>query len=327
MLAALLLAMLAGITTGRVTVEWSFFWRWLTSAGAFAPGSADATAYAVISSIRLPRAALAVAAGAGLAMAGGALQVTMHNPLAGPHTVGVIAGAGAGGTLALLVFPQPWFVVLLAFGGGLAAIAAVMWLARIERHITVLSVILAGMIVGSLFTAIIALMQFVADPERQLPNLVFWLMGSLATASYEKAAMVGIIVAIVGVWLTARGFHLNVMYSGDDEARTLGVDAPRLRTAVLCAVALVCAAVVSACGLVAWVGLVVPHIARLIVGHDHRVLIPCSAIVGAIFVVLVDTLCRTLTAAEIPLGALTAVVGAPVFALLIKRNLSALDPA
>lgn len=324
MVAGLPVALLIAICTGRVAVDPSFFWRWMTADGAFTPGSDDATAYAVITALRLPRAALAVAAGAGLAMAGAALQGALRNPLAGPQTVGVLGGAGAGGTLALLIYPQPWFVVVVAFAGGLVSIAAVLWLARIEQRVTVLSVILAGIIVGSLFTALIALMQFVADPDRQLPNLVFWLMGSLAAATYGKAALVGAIALAMGAWMTAVGFRLNVLCSGDDEALALGVNAPRLRIAVLAAVALTCAAVVATCGLVAWVGLVVPHIARLLVGHDHRVLIPCSALIGAVFVLLVDTLCRSMTAAEIPLGALTAVVGAPLFAILIKRNLSAL---
>jgi iron complex transport system permease protein len=180
--------------------------------------------------------------------------------------------------------------------------------------------VLAGIVISTLFSALTTLLQYLADPERQLPALVFWLMGSFAAVTMSKLALaLGPIVLGVLV-LTALSFRLNVLASGEDEARTLGVSVARDRTIVLCAVAVICAAVVATAGLIAWVGLVIPHLARMLFGPDHRRLLPASALLGSAFLTIVDTLCRSATAAEIPVGAVTALVGAPVFIGLLKRT-------
>jgi len=274
----------------------------------------------VIETIRLPRALLAIAAGAGLAVAGAALQGALRNPLVGPQNIGVLSGAGFGGTLALLLIPHPLAVIAMGFVAGLAAMLLVLWAARADGRSTILMLVLAGVVLSALFAALTTLLQYVADPERELPSLVYWLMGSLAAASYHKLALVLGPIVLGSAILCLMAFQLNVLSSGDEEAHSLGVRVERARLAVLLAVAVVCAAVVAVGGLIAWVGLVVPHLARMIVGPNHRVLMPASALLGAIFLLAIDTLCRSATAAEIPLGAATSLIGAPVFIYLLRRS-------
>lgn len=321
LIAAAVIAFVTALSVGRISIHPVDTLAWLVGTSA-APGTDTATAYTVLGSLRLPRALLAVVLGAGLGVAGAVLQCVLRNPLGGPQNVGLLAGAGAGGTLALLLAASSVGVVALAFLGGVAALACVLWLSKVDGHVSVLSLVLSGVVVGSLFTAIIALLQYLADPERQLPNLVFWLMGSLSTASPAKVWLAATCVVPAVALLWALAGKLDVLSSGDAEAQSLGVKPTRLRLLTLVCTTLICSAVVACAGLVAWVGLVVPHIARMLVGSSMQQLLPASALVGAVVLLLVDTLCRSLSAAEIPLGAVTAIVGAPLFAWLLKRQLT-----
>lgn len=283
-------------------------------------GSVDPFESSIVLSARLPRTLLAALSGAGLSVAGAALQGCLRNPLVGPQNVGVLSGAGFGGIIGLFLSWGPFGVAGAAFVGGMAAMLLVLWLGRSAGQTTVLMLVLAGIVVSTLFAALTSLLQYHADPERQLPALVFWLMGSFATADMPKLAL-ALGPVVVGVLvLAALAFRLNILASGEDEARALGVPVRRDRTIVLCAVAAICAAVVAAAGPIAWVGLVIPHLARMLFGPDHRRLLPASALLGASFLTVVDTLCRSATAAEIPVGAITALVGAPVFIYLLKRT-------
>jgi iron complex transport system permease protein len=290
----------------------------LVHTGLEAPG--DPLARSIVWRVRLPRILLAALSGAGLAVAGAALQGCLRNPLVGPQNIGVLSGAGLGGSLGLLLGWYPLVTASAAFVGGLSAMLLVLWLGRSLGQMTVLMLVLAGIVVSALGAALTTLLQYLADPERQLPTLVFWLMGSFATANLEKLALTAGPVLLGLLLLMAFAFRLNVMASGEDEARALGIPVARDRTIVLCAVAAICAAVVAVAGLIAWVGLVVPHLARMLFGPDHRQLLPASALLGATFLIAVDTLCRSATTAEIPLGAITALVGAPVFIYLLKRT-------
>jgi iron complex transport system permease protein len=283
-------------------------------------GPIDPLERSIVLNVRLPRTLLAALSGAGLAVAGAALQGCLRNPLVGPQNVGVLSGAGFGGSIGLFLTWGPFGVAGAAFVGGLAAMVLVLWLGRSVGQTTVLMLVLAGIVVSALFAALTTLLQYLADPERQLPALVFWLMGSFATADMPKLGLaVGPVVLGVLV-LVALAFRLNILASGEDEARALGVPVARDRMIVLCAVAVICAAVVAVAGLIAWVGLVMPHLARMLFGPDHRRLLPASALLGAAFLTVVDTLCRSATAAEIPVGAVTALVGAPMFIYLLKRT-------
>jgi iron complex transport system permease protein len=276
----------------------------------------------VIHSIRLPRALIAMLSGAGLAVAGAALQGALRNPLIGPQNIGVLSGAGFGGTLALLVLPHPLAVIATGFVGGLGAMLLVLWAARVQGRSTVLMLVLAGVVLSALFAALTTVLQYVADPQRELPGLVYWIMGSLAASNYTKLALIAPPVVLGTAILCFMAFQLNVLSSGDEEAYSLGIRVERARLTVLLAVSVVCAAVVAVGGLIAWVGLVVPHLARMIVGPNHRLLMPACVLVGATFLLVIDTICRSATAAEIPLGAATSLIGAPMFIYLLRRNVA-----
>jgi iron complex transport system permease protein len=276
-------------------------------------GAVEPLERSIVLHVRLPHTLLA-------ALAGAALQGCLRNPLVGPQNVGVLSGAGFGGSIGLFWAWSPFSVAGAAFIGGVAAMGLVLWLGRSVGQTTVLMLVLAGIVVSTLFAALTTLLQYLADPARQWPALVFWLMGSFATADASKLALAVGPVLLGGCVLAALAFRLNILASGEDEARALGVPVARDRTLVLCAVAAMCAAVVAVAGLIAWVGLVMPHLARRLFGPDHRRLLPASALLGAAFLTVVDTLCRSATAAEIPVGAVTALVGAPVFIYLLKRT-------
>ena len=314
-----LITMVICLGIGRVTLAPGRVLTVLLS-GVGIGGPVEALERSIVLSVRLPRTLLATLSGAGLAVAGAALQGCLRNPLVGPQNVGVLSGAGFGGTIGLFLAWGPFGVAAAAFVGGLAAMLLVIWLGRSAGQMTVLMLVLSGIVVSALCVALTTLVQYLADPERQLPALVFWLMGSFATANMSKVVLALGPVVLGMLVLTALAFRLNILASGEDEARALGVPVARDRTIVLCAVAAICAAVVAAAGLIAWVGLVMPHLARMLVGPDHRRLLPAAALLGAAFLTVVDTLCRSATAAEIPVGAITALVGAPVFIFLLKRT-------
>jgi iron complex transport system permease protein len=270
--------------------------------------------------VRLPRVLLAALAGAGLAVAGAALQGVFRNPLVAPQVLGISPGAAFGGALAILLGVSGALLVGMAFGFGLMALAAVGLLARIGGRTEIVTVILAGLVVGALFAALTSLLQFVADPNGSLPAIVYWLMGSFATATWPRLFLAAPGLALGTLVLLLLRFRLNVLSLDEAEARSLGARPDAERWLVFALVAAIVGSQVAVSGIVGWIGLVIPHAARLVVGHDHRVLLPASALLGAAFLVAVDTLARTATAAEIPLGVLTALVGAPVFAVLLRRH-------
>jgi iron complex transport system permease protein len=273
----------------------------------------------VVELVRLPRILAACLAGAGLAMAGAALQGVFRNPLVDSQIVGVSTGAAFGGALAILLFDSPVVTVTLAFGAGLAAIAIVYLMSRITRQTPILLLVLAGVVTSAFFSALISLIKFVADPDNKLPAIVYWLMGSFASAGWSDVAILGGPI-VVGVGLIhGLRFRINVLSLGDEEAQVLGVPVERTRWLILGAVTLISAAVVAVAGVVGWVGLVVPHLARMVVGPDHKSLLPASAALGALYLLLIDDVARAATVVEIPLGIITAIIGAPVFAVLLRR--------
>ncbi len=280
----------------------------------------SATDVRVVEIIRLPRVLLALVAGGGLAMCGAVLQGLFRNPLVGPQIIGVSSGAGFGGALALLVVENQMMTMLSAFVFGLAAMVLVYVMSRSQGRSPVLMLVLSGVIASAFFSALTSLIKYVADPYDKLPAIVVWLMGSFASATYQTFFLAAVPIIIAGLFLYAMRFRINVMSLGDEEAETLGINVDRMRWLLLTGVTLISSAVVSAAGIVGWVGLVVPHIARMLVGADHRALLPASALIGGMYTVLIDDVCRTATAAEIPLGIITAIVGAPVFGILLKKT-------
>lgn len=273
----------------------------------------------VLWSMRFPRILLALLTGAGLAVSGCAFQSLFSNPLATPDTLGVASGSSFGAALAILIGWGILGVQALALIFGVVALG-LSYLAGRGRGRGMNTIILAGIMIGSLFTALVSLVKFVADTESQLPAITYWLMGSLNSASYTTLAMGAplIVVGLVVVYLLR--WRLNILPLPEDEARASGVSLRGLRiVTILCATAMT-AACVSMCGQVGWVGLLVPHICRMRFGSNHLSLVPASVSLGAAFMVVVDTLARTLTAASIPISVLTAIIGAPFFILLLRRS-------
>jgi iron complex transport system permease protein len=268
--------------------------------------------------MRLPRVLLAGLVGAGLSVSGCAFQSLFGNPLATPDTLGVASGASFGAALALLLGLTGAAVQGMSMLFGLAAVAitALTGWGREAR----LGMILGGILVGSLFTSLVSLVKFAADTESQLPAITYWLMGSFSAAGYDTLARGAppILAGVVILWLLR--WRLNLLPLSPDEARTSGVHIGRLRiVTVLCATG-VTAAAVALCGQVGWVGLLIPHLCRLRVGGNHLALIPASSLIGAAFMIIVDTAARALTPAEIPVSILTALIGAPFFIILMRKN-------
>lgn len=278
----------------------------------------DETQQIVVTTVRLPRVLMAAFCGAGLAVAGAALQGVFRNPLVGPQIIGVSSGAGFGGALAILVSAGGVGIVAGSFVFGLLALVAVVLLARVDGRAPTLMLVLAGVVVSALFTALTSLLVFIADPEAKLPGIVFWLLGSFATADTTKLLIVAASTTLGGVVLLALGWHVNLLSLGDEDATSLGIPVEPLRWTILAACCLIVSGQVAVSGVVGWVGLVIPHIARMVTGADHRRLLPAAMLLGAAYMVMVDNIARGVSAAEIPLGILTALVGAPIFAVLLR---------
>ncbi|MCQ2002121.1 FecCD family ABC transporter permease [Arthrobacter zhaoxinii] len=275
----------------------------------------------VVLDVRLPRVLLAFLVGGALSLGGACLQALFRNPLVSPDIIGVTAGASFGGVLVLTLGLSGGWMVGGAFGFGLAALAGVLLLGRLGgRDNAMLMIVLGGIVVAAFFNALVSFMTYLADPYSELPSIVHWLLGSIAAASYDKVLTALVPVAVGAVVVLALRWRLNVLSLGDDDAAALGVNPHRSRVVLLCAVALMTAGTVAVAGAVGWVGLVVPHLARLWVGPDHRILLPASLLLGGTYLMLIDTLSRSISSSELPLGILTAIIGAPVFVLLLARS-------
>ena len=274
----------------------------------------------IVQSVRLPRVLVASIAGGGLGIAGSALQGLFRNPLVGPDIIGISGGAACGGVLAILLGLSGGQVVALAFAGGLIAVVLAAGLARAMRTGGALTVVLAGVVVGGFFSALLTLAEYLADPQSTLPAIVYWLLGSFAEADRTKAITLGAATLVGGCLIVALRWRINLLSLGDIDAAALGVQPGRLRWTILSLVALIVAAQVAVSGIVGWVGLIVPHLARFVVGPDHRRLLPASAFVGAGFLLGVDDFARAVPSEELPVGLLTALIGTPAFAALLWRT-------
>jgi iron complex transport system permease protein len=291
-------------------------------------GKADRGAVdTVLFNIRLPRVAAAGFVGAALAAAGAAYQSLFRNPLMSPDILGVSTGAGLGAVTGILLGLPVVMIQTLGFAGGLLTVTLVAALARSLRvGGDVLVLVLAGIVVGALAGAAISLVKVLADPYDQLPAITFWLLGSLAgVKANDVAATVPVVVLGLAPLILLR-WRIGVLSLGDDEARALGVEVGRLRVIVIAAATLITASVVAISGVIGWVGLMVPHMARLLVGPRFDRLLPASILLGAAFMIGVDTLARSAARIEIPLGVLTAVIGGPVFVWLLARSRRKLLP-
>jgi iron complex transport system permease protein len=277
-----------------------------------------APAETVILQIRLPRVFAATAVGAALAAAGAAYQSLFRNPLVSPDILGVSSGAAFGAVVGIYLSLPVLAIEAASFAGGLAAVIIVYAIAAaIRGRDAVLILVLAGVVIGALFGAGVGLLKYLADPYNQLPAITFWLLGSLAAANLRDLTSLLPAVAIGLIPLALLRWRIDVMTLGDEEATALGVDTRVLRIVVISAATLMTSAAVAASGIIGWVGLVVPHLARLVVGPAFTRLLPVSVLFGACYLLAVDTVARTVGTVELPLGVLTAALGTPVFLWLL----------
>ena len=312
-------AVLTGIvavafTVGRypiaVTDLLRVVWTWLGGA----PHGLDPTLDTVVLQVRGPRVIAALLVGAALAAAGAAYQNLFRNPLVSPDILGVSAGAAVGAVLGIFLSLGIVMIQSMALAGGLAAVALVYAVAKSVRgHDPLLVLVLVGVVLGSLLGACVALMKYLADPYNQLPAITFWLLGSLAAVTPRDLWLAAplLLAGLLPLWLLR--WRINVLSLDDEEARALGVATGRIRLAVIVGATLMTSAAVAIAGVVGWIGLVIPHFARLLTGPDFSRLLPVSVLLGAGFLVAVDTLARSIGDIEIPLGVLTAFIGTPLF--------------
>jgi iron complex transport system permease protein len=272
----------------------------------------------VVLQVRGPRVLAAVLVGAALALAGTAFQGLFRNPLVSPDMLGASSGAALGAVIGIYLSFGVLAIQAVAFLGGLVAVAAVYVIgSAVRSRDPILVLVLTGVVVGSLFGAGVGLVKYLADPYNQLPAMTFWLLGSLSTTTAPDLIPLLGPIALGALVLIALRWRMNVMSLPEEEARALGVATGRLRVAIIAAATLVTSASVAAAGIIGWVGLVVPHLARSLVGPDFARLLPASAILGGGYLLLIDTLARTMAQVEIPLGILTAVIGTPFFIWLL----------
>ena len=318
MAAGLILCILASFTLGRYPVSVRELLGVLgAKLGLPVSPFWSASVETAVWNIRLPRVLLSVLVGACLACAGAAYQGVFQNPMASPDILGASAGAGFGAALAILLGASSVGITVGAFAASLATVALVFTVSRHARGDRVLGLVLAGIMVSSLFQSGTSFLKLVADPNNQLPQITYWLMGSLSGAKWGDilfvlpAMLCGLIPLLLLRW------QLNVITMGDDEARAMGVNAPKIRLWIVICSTLVTASAVSVSGMIGWVGLVIPHMMRRLVGSDYRFLMPASMLGGGIFLLVVDNVSRNVTTAGIPIGILTAFIGAPFFLWLI----------
>lgn len=321
--ALLVLSMLFSLTLGRYPVPFADVVRIVFSTTPFgAQGDYADAPWVVVEIIRMPRVLLVALCGMGLALSGAAMQGVFRNPLVGPEVAGVTSGASLGGVVAILFGWPALAVAGAAFGSGLLALAAAFGLARLAGRGSALALVLSGVIVGGFCSALVGLAQTLADPMSSLPSIVYWLLGSFAGASYDKVAIVAGVTLLAGGALLALRWRINLLSLGEADALALGVNVSLMRWSLMGLVALIVAAQVSVSGGVGWVGLIVPHLARMLVGPDHTRLAPTAAFLGGLYLLAMDDLARSLSEQEIPIGLLTAVVGTPIFAFLFWKTQS-----
>jgi iron complex transport system permease protein len=281
---------------------------------------ASAQAENVVLNIRLPRICAELLVGAALSLSGTVYQGVFRNPLVSPDLLGVASGACVGAAAAILLHCSSALVQLFALAGGLLAVLMAVAIPRLLRNNSSLMLVLAGVVVGGFMNALLGAMKYLADPETELAAIVYWTMGSLASARpLDVLIMAPGMIAAIAVVLLLR-WRINLLALGDADAQSLGVNVRVMRRLlIVCSTALTALAICLA-GTIGWVGLIMPHLGRLLVGQDHRYLIPASALAGAAFMVVIDTVARNVSASEIPLSILTGLIGTPLFIWLLLRQ-------
>jgi iron complex transport system permease protein len=269
---------------------------------------------------RFPRAIAAMLVGAGLAVSGASFQSTFRNPIVSESILGVSAGASVGAAIAILLSLSGFEIEVFAFASGLLAVGLAYGISRVYKSNPIILLVLAGVIVGSLFGAITNILTYIADPETKLPAIVFWMMGSFAKVTIDDIYLTAPFILAGMLVLFLIRWRLNPLSMGDEEARALGINTSRLRGVVILCATIITAAATCMSGGIGWVGLIIPHIGRRVLGPDHKGLIPATMLAGAAYMVAVDTVCRNITQGEIAPGIVTALIGTPIFLYILYKT-------
>ncbi|MDO5725057.1 MAG: iron ABC transporter permease [Tissierellia bacterium] len=287
----------------------------------FGNGDPNDIKTSVLFDIRIPRIVMALFVGTGLSLAGTTYQAVLMNPLASPDVLGTSSAAAFGASLGILLFPNSFLInCIFSFCFGILSIFLVFMITKFKRSDDILSMVLSGMIVGSVFMSLIAIIKYVADTEETLPAITFWLMGSFSSISREQLLYaIPLYIINFGIIYLLR-WKLNIMSLGDEEAIVANIDPKKLRAILLTTASIIVSLSVTVAGVVGWVGLVIPHLARTLVGYNHGRLVPCAGILGGVFLLIIDNIARSVGYAEIPIGMLTAFIGAPIFMVLFIRG-------
>jgi iron complex transport system permease protein len=322
LLALLACLVMASLVMGRYPISWSDAWAFFRQS-AFGGSWLEPRQYQLLKNIffdiRLPRIAAAVLIGASLSVSGASYQSMFINPLVSPGILGVLAGASFGAAMGMIAFDSWTAVQATAVLCGLAAVGGAVGMAALYRGDRLLMLILGGIISGALFTSLLSMVKYVADPYDELPAIVYWLMGSLSMSGSGTLRVVALpMLAGIGILFVFSGY-LNILSMGDEEARSLGVNVRWIRCVFIFVSTLISCLTVAMGGIIGWVGLVVPHMARMIVGPDNRILLPTAALMGAAYLLVVDDISRLVLSVEIPIGILTSLVGIPFFAIILRN--------
>lgn len=321
-LALLLLAgMILSMILGRYPVNLADLWYHLDfwSTAKTGPVEADLIRTLLLE-VRLPRILAAVCVGAALSVSGAAYQAMFINPLVSPGLLGVLAGASFGAAVGMTLSTRWLIVQASTFAFGLLAVCIAMAMARAYRGDRLLLLVLSGVVVSAMFTALLSIIKYLADPYNQLPAITYWLMGGFSMVGRETLTFTAPVMIIGTLATIGLSGYLNVLTMGDEEARTLGVRVTALRATLILLTTLIGSLTVVIGGVIGWVGLIIPHVGRMLVGPDNRILLPFTALLGALYLLLVDNISRLVFPVEIPLGILTSLLGIPVFAVALRRN-------
>ena len=322
-IATIILAILSTLSLlwGQFDISISTFFDYLNHKLFSSPATQDFTLIeSIILDIRLPRVLLAILIGAALATSGAVFQAMFVNPLVSPGILGVLAGASFGAACGMLI-SEHWFIVqILAFVFGFVAVGFAVFIgSMVTNSRSTVMLVLGGVISASLFTSLLSIIKYVADPYSTLPAIVYWLMGSLSMAELNETLLVAIPITLSILGMVFMSKYFDLMSLGDEEAKALGVNVKLIRIVAIILATLASSLSVVMAGIIGWVGLIIPHIIRMAVGPSHRLLIPLSAVIGAIFLLSADAISRLALSVEIPIGILTSLIGIPIF-IIVLRN-------
>jgi iron complex transport system permease protein len=278
------------------------------------------TMYRVVMLHRFPRIIAALLVGGALSLAGASYQGIFRNPLVSPDLLGVSVGACLGAAVSIVLNLGHLGNILLAFLGGILAVTITIMIPTLIKQKATIALVLSGVIVGGFFSSVLGLLHYIADPETQLVQIVYWQLGSLARIRVEYLYSIGPIIIVTSLLLYLLRWRINVISLGDRESKALGINLYKERSLLIICATLLTAAAVCLSGTIGWIGLVIPHLARMIVGQDNKKVIPVSIVIGATFLIIIDTISRNLTGAEIPLGVITGFVGTPFFVFVLFKQ-------